>query len=237
MASFVPTNLLVTVGMLLPNPGVRGIVFWQWMNQSINVGFNWANANKTTSMTVGETVFAYGSAVTASVSVALGLDRLVRSTGLLSPATKAFASRFVPFVAVASAGSINVFLMRRKEIVEGIDVRREDGQVVGKSSIAGMQAVSQVALSRIATSFPCLTVVPLILSRLETMSFFRGSKPRILAANVALITGALFYALPAAIAMFPQRGLIAAHKLEPQFGNLKNSDGSPVKQFTFNKGL
>ena len=44
MAAFVPTNLLVIAGLLLPNPSVKSIVFWQWVNQSLNVGVNWANA-------------------------------------------------------------------------------------------------------------------------------------------------------------------------------------------------
>lgn len=55
MACFVPTNLLVAAGMLMPNPTVKSIMFWQWANQSVNVAFNYANANKTIEMDMKET--------------------------------------------------------------------------------------------------------------------------------------------------------------------------------------
>lgn len=38
MSCFVPTNLLVTAGLLIPNPSLKTLVFWQWLNQSVNVG-------------------------------------------------------------------------------------------------------------------------------------------------------------------------------------------------------
>lgn len=55
MACFVPTNLMVAAGMLMPNPTVKSIMFWQWANQSVNVAFNYANANKTIEMDMKET--------------------------------------------------------------------------------------------------------------------------------------------------------------------------------------
>ncbi|KAF8972375.1 hypothetical protein BGZ46_010139 [Entomortierella lignicola] len=58
MSCFVPTNMLVAAGMLMPNPSVRSIIFWQWTNQSVNVAFNYANANKTIEMDMKETAVA-----------------------------------------------------------------------------------------------------------------------------------------------------------------------------------
>ena len=37
MSAFVPTNLLIVGGMLLPNPSLKSVVFWQVANQSLNV--------------------------------------------------------------------------------------------------------------------------------------------------------------------------------------------------------
>jgi hypothetical protein len=34
---------------------IKSILFWQWANQSVNVAFNSANANKTTPMSLKET--------------------------------------------------------------------------------------------------------------------------------------------------------------------------------------
>lgn len=70
MACFVPTNLLVAAGMLMPNPTVKSIMFWQWANQSVNVAFNYANANKTIEMdmkeTAGRSLFHFSLPLVAS---------------------------------------------------------------------------------------------------------------------------------------------------------------------------
>lgn len=41
MSAFVPTNLLVVGGMLSPNNGLPAVIFWQWVNQSLNVAVNY----------------------------------------------------------------------------------------------------------------------------------------------------------------------------------------------------
>ena len=65
-------------------------------------------------MTVEETAVAYGSAVGVSCTIALGMSRFVQS--LRNPSARRVLGLLVPFVAVASAGALNVFLMRRKEL-------------------------------------------------------------------------------------------------------------------------
>lgn len=236
MASFVPTNLLVTAGLLLPNPSIAGIIFWQWANQSVNVAINWANANKSTEMSIQETATAYGTAVTASVGVALGLTKAVKSLRV-SPSLASTLGRLVPFAAVASASSLNVFLMRRKEMTEGINVTDENGNIVGSSTKAGFQAVSQVAVSRVLTAFPALVLPPLILSRLETMRFMQYNPRLAIPINLGLITLALVTALPCAIATFPQIGQLPVSELEAKFHNLQDKQGNPITHVYYNKGL
>lgn len=121
MSCFVLTNLVVTAGMLTPNMGTRGILFWQVTNQSVNVAFNYANANKSSPLTTGEIATSYVLAVVASCGVAVGMNRAVQR-GIKSPARRELAGRLVPFVAVAAAGALNVFLMRSGELRTGIDV-------------------------------------------------------------------------------------------------------------------
>lgn len=36
LSAFVPTNLIIVGGMLMPNPTLKGVLFWQWANQSLN---------------------------------------------------------------------------------------------------------------------------------------------------------------------------------------------------------
>ncbi|KAI9143280.1 Tricarboxylate/iron carrier [Paraphysoderma sedebokerense] len=241
MSAFVPTNLLVIAGMLQPNPSTASLIFWQWTNQSINVAINWANANKTTSMSVSETATAYAVAVGASCSVALGLSRMAEKN--MFPRA---LGRFIPFAAVAIAGTANVFLMRQKELrlVQnelipslGITITDKDGKDLGKSKTAGVQAVSQVAISRIATSFPCLTIPPLVLSRFERMSYFKARPRLLMPLNFGLIAGSLMTALPCAIALFPQNAEVDAKSLEPKFHNLRDKNGNLIEKVYYNKGL
>src|SRR5438045_1145580 len=99
-----------------------GTLLWQITNQSLNVAINNANANKSTPLSTRQIAQSYVLAVTASCSVALGLNALVPRLRRVSPSTKLILSRLVPFAAVASASALNVFLMRGEEIRRGIDV-------------------------------------------------------------------------------------------------------------------
>ncbi|KAI9469969.1 MAG: Tricarboxylate/iron carrier [Benjaminiella poitrasii] len=236
MACFVPTNMILVAGMLLPNPSIKSIIFWQWANQSVNVAFNSANANKSTPMSLKETEIAYVSAVLTSCTIAVGLNQAVPKLNL-SPSLKSICMKLVPFTAVAAAGTANVFLMRGKEIREGIDVFTETGERVGKSKQAGLAAVSQVAISRILTNAPVLIIPPLLLARLEKTQFIRNRPRWIMPLNFGLITLSLMTALPAAIAVFPQLGELKTETMEKEFRGLKDTDGNPIDKLYFNKGL
>jgi hypothetical protein len=114
--------------MLIPNPSTAMIIGLQWLNQSVNVAFNFANANKTSPMSFGESAIAYTAAVTSSCSIALGLNHYINKK--VSASMLPILSRIVPFVAVSAAGTLNVYLMRRKELIDGIQVFDKDGHVL-----------------------------------------------------------------------------------------------------------
>ncbi|KAI9223403.1 Tricarboxylate/iron carrier [Blastocladiella britannica] len=232
MSCFVPTNMFVLFGMLNSSPTFAGIVFWQWLNQSVNVAVNYANANKTVPMSMTETATAYAGAVTASCGVALGLQRLADKGTLPRRATA-----LIPFAAVAIAGTANVFLMRQKELREGIVVEDDEGVVRGKSPTAGWSAVSQVSVSRVATAAPCLVVPPLIMARVSGMRMFRHNPRWLAPVQLAVVAGSLMTALPCAIALFPQRARVPVTDLEPEFQGLRKANGDPVTHLYYNKGL
>lgn len=136
-------------------------------------------------------VQSYILAVSASCSVALGLKSIVPRLRRLAPGTKTVLTRLVPFAAVASAGALNVFLMRGEEIRRGIDVypalgeeekaaREKDGRGVpslGKSRKAATMAVGETALSRVLNSTPIMVLPPLVLVRLQQARWLR-TRPR-----------------------------------------------------------
>ncbi len=168
-----------------------GTLLWQIANQSLNVGINSANANKSTPLATSTLVTSYFLAVSASCSVALGLNALVPRLKRLSPNAKTVLKRLVPFAAVASAGALNVFLMRGEEIRRGIDVfpvlndkekaqKELEGseiQSLGKSKKAATLAVAETALSRILNATPIMVLPPLILVRLQQTEWLKR-RPR-----------------------------------------------------------
>jgi hypothetical protein len=105
----------------------------------------------------------------------------------LSPNARMIAGRLVPFAAVASAGVLNVFLMRGEEIRKGIDVypvlteeeqhKVETGQLevkpLGKSKKAATLAVGETAVSRVLNSTPIMVLPPLILVRLQQTEWLK----------------------------------------------------------------
>lgn len=159
MSAFVPTNLLVLAGMLRPNPTLVSVIFWQWINQSLNVAVNYSNANKSVPMDMKEVGQAYGAATASAVGIAVGLTRLVPRLTILSAGARGTLARLVPFFSVASAGCVNVSFMRWKEIRDGISVFRRDASgeriKIGDSAKAGTTAVGMTAASRVLTNSEC----------------------------------------------------------------------------------
>jgi hypothetical protein len=69
---------------------------------------------------------------------------------------------------------------------DGIVVFDEDGRAIGKSPSAGWKAVSQVAVSRVLTAFPCLTLPPFILSQLERLKLFQRNPRMLIPVNLGI---------------------------------------------------
>lgn len=250
MSSFVLSNLVVTAGMLTPGLGTTGTLLWQIANQSLNVAINNANANKSTPLSVSKITQSYFLAVGASCSVALGLNALVPRLKRVSPAAKTVLTRLVPFAAVASAGALNVFLMRGEEIRQGIDVYpvlseadkaklaaegKSESAVpsLGKSKKAATLAVSETAISRVLNSSPIMVIPPLVLVRLQKQDWLQKNPRLTLPVNLGLILGTSLFALPLALAAFPQRQSVDASSLEEEFW-AKGGDGGKV---VFNRGI
>lgn len=238
MSSCVLSNLVVTAGMLTPGLGTMGTVFWQVANQSLNVAINISNANKSHPLTTKQISTNYTMAVTASCSVALGLNALVPKLKSLKPNTKMILGRLVPFAAVVSAGIANVFLMRSEELKKGISVYDKDGNDLGSSKKAAFYAVGETAASRVINAAPVMAIPPLILVRLQKTRLLRGrSKLAETAVNIGLIFVTALVALPPALAVFPQREIMATEKLEKEFHNLKDKNGNKIDQVEFNRGI
>ncbi|KAH8708443.1 mitochondrial transporter fsf1, variant [Phaeosphaeriaceae sp. PMI808] len=247
MSSFVLSNLVVTAGMLTPGLGTAGTLGWQITNQSLNVGINFSNANKSTPLPTSTIIKSYFTAVTASCSVALGLNAIVPRLKSLSPNAKMLAGRLVPFAAVASAGVLNVFLMRGEEIRQGIDVfpvltdeekaKVEAGELeaksLGRSRKAATLAVGETAVSRVLNATPIMVLPPLVLVRLQKTEWLKQRPRMVTPVNLGLILTTSIFALPLALAAFPQRQAVSAETLEAEFQGRGGKDGL----VEFNRGI
>lgn len=95
--------------------------------------------------------------------MSLGLRRAKN----LSPNIKNLIQKFVPLPAVATAGAVNVVLMRLHEVDEGISVMDKNGNHVGTSKLAAKKALKEMGVARALLPVPLLVVPPIVLSVLE----------------------------------------------------------------------
>ncbi|XP_056327460.1 LOW QUALITY PROTEIN: sideroflexin-5a [Danio aesculapii] len=204
MSGFVPFGTPVVVGLLLPNQTFASTIFWQWLNQSHNACVNYCNRNATKPTPISTFFQGYLGAVSSAVTIAVGLNVLIKRAEHFSPATRILVQRFIPFPAVASANVCNVLLMRHTELSKGISVLDDKGNVVGTSKLAARHALMETSLTRVVLPMPVLLLPPLVMSLLERLPLLQ-KRPRLtLPVHSMVCVCAFGLALPVAISLFPQ---------------------------------
>ncbi|KAL9645832.1 hypothetical protein ABK040_003564 [Willaertia magna] len=235
MSAFVPMNLLIVSGMLSAR-SIPATIFWQTINQTCNVCVNYANRNASNEISNTTLFKNYLGAVASSVGTAVGLNEWVKRAAF-SPALKTTLLSIVPFTAVAVANVLNIGMMRKEEMVQGISVFDKEGNVYGKSAVAGQMGVAQTIASRIILIAPSMIVQPILMNSLEAKGLLKSSLSKNIT-NLVLLTVFIGGFLPLGIGIFPQICSIDADKLEDQFKNVTNpKTGEKVNTFYYNKGL
>ena len=223
-------NTIPTVGMLVAASPAQ-VIFWQWLNQSVNVMCNYVNRSGA-SVDTAQIGQAYALAVGVSCSIAVGARKLVES----GPPWVKRLGIAVPYAAVVSAGAANVAFTRMPEMQSGVPIAAPDGTPLGVSKAAAQSAVLNTVLSRNLL----LPIAPMLLPPLANAAL-RSMVPlgpiAAAAAEVVFVAGAIFGALPAAIAVFPQEMKIDVSALEEEFRSCKDKAGRPVEYVLCNKGL
>lgn len=232
MSGFVPFGSPIVVGLLLPNQTLKQMIFWQWLNQSHNACVNYSNRNATKETPTSRFLLGYFGAVTSAVGIAIGLSLLIRRANNLSPAMKLIVQKFVPFPAVATASTCNVILMRNNELYEGIEIFDKSEQTVGTSKVAAKKALKEMAVTRMILPAPILLIPPVVMTFMERTKFLRRNPRMHLPINAVVTTLSFAFALPLAIALFPQVSSIKRESLEPELQNL-----TPDELLFYNKGL
>lgn len=164
MSFQLPGGCIITGGMLTFYRSMPAVVLWQWINQSFNALVNYTNRNANSELTVNQLAGAYVMATGSALVAAIYCKRRWQRTA--GPTMQ----RYVPFAAVAAANCINIPLMRQQELLKGVDVYDEHGNVVGTSRVAAAKGIGQVVFSRIVMASPGMVLLPYITSQLEARS-------------------------------------------------------------------
>ena len=224
-SAFAPVNLVICGGLLWASGvSLKASAFWQWLNQSYNVGVN--HFNRASGSPPPETIAAaYCGATVSAVGVALGLQHL----GSKLKRSARFVQLTVPMLGVSVGAVVNLLMTRGHELQAGIAVADAHGNELGRSQLAARSALAQCSATRVAWTVALLSLAPIASAvALRTLP----ALPRAAAGAVDL--GASFVVIwlsvPLCVAIFPQHTSAPAAALEERF---RHGGG----RLFFNKGL
>ncbi|XP_074815539.1 sideroflexin-2 isoform X1 [Natator depressus] len=231
MSFQVPGGMAITGFMLQFYRSVPAVVFWQWVNQSFNALVNYTNRNAACPISLTQIGVAYVSATSTALVTAVGLN-------LYTKRAPPLVARWVPFAAVAAANCVNIPMMRQQELINGIMVTDEKDRELGHSRVAAAKGITQVVVSRIVMAAPGMVLLPILMERLEKLSFMKRIQVLHAPLQVMLAGGFLLFMVPVACSLFPQRCSLALSSLEPELrACIQATHGDCVPYVYFNKGL
>jgi len=230
MSAQVPFNMTITGCMMTFYKTTPAVVFWQWVNQSFNAVVNYTNRAGDSPIPLSTLGSSYCAATTAALTAALGLNSLTKN---LPP----LVGRLVPFCAVAVANSVNIPLMRRSELENGIMLETSEGDKIGESLTAAKQGIGMVTASRIAMAAPGMVMIPLIMNKLDQRGLFKKYPKANAPLQVFLVGLILTFATPLCCAIFEQKASIAVKDTELSIQEKVRSLADPPELLYYNKGL
>ncbi len=232
MSAQVPMNMTITGCMLTFYKTTPQVVFWQWCNQSFNAIVNYTNRSGSSPISKETLATSYVAATGGALATALSLNALVKS---LPP----LVGRLVPFVAVCAANSINIPLMRRLELQNGVTLMTEKGEEVKgvTSRIAAREGIAKVVLSRIGMAAPGMVLLPLVMNNLERRGVLRRLPWISAPLQIGLLGVILTFATPLCCAIFEQKASIHLDRLEEDVAQQIRRSHPGVKCLYYNKGL
>lgn len=230
MSAQVPFNMLITGCMMTFYKSTPAVVFWQWFNQSFNALVNYTNRAGDVEIPVSTLGSSYVAATGGALATALGLNATVKT---LPP----LVGRLVPFMAVAAGNSLNIPLMRRMELTDGIMLESAEGEKIGESKIAARQGISMVIASRIGMATPGMVMIPIVMNKLEQQGFFNKYPRAVAPLQIGLLGLVLTFATPMCCAIFEQKASIKPTAIEPHLQEKIKQMQNPPELLYYNKGL
>lgn len=230
MAAQVPCNMVVTGCMMTFYKSTPAVVFWQWFNQSFNATVNYTNRSGDSSIPLSTLGSSYVAATGGALGTALGLNAITKKMPPL-------VGRFVPFAAVAAANCINIPMMRRSELDNGIMLMTEAGEKVGESKTAAKEGIGMVVASRVAMASPGMILIPLMMNSLENRGLFKRYPKAAAPLQIGVLGLILTFATPMCCAIFKQQASISVDAVEPEIQKKVRAMANPPSLLYYNKGL
>lgn len=215
MAGFVPFNTPIMAGLLMKAPTLPQVLFFQCLNQTHCACVNFANRNASKPTQISNVIQGYTGAVTAAASLAAALHIMLKKTENLKPFVKNILQRFSPIPAVVAASTLNVVLMRKHELHEGIDVINKNGQIIGTSQKAAKSALIEMAISRACLGASVMALPAIIMSSMEKLRFLKRNPRMYMPINILTCAASFAFTLPVSNSLFPQISKIDIKDLEP----------------------
>ncbi|UMM15867.1 hypothetical protein L5515_013117 [Caenorhabditis briggsae] len=216
MSAQMPGNMLINGMLLSLYRTFPGVVFSHWINQSFNAVVNYTNRSGNVKTSNERLLLSYLCATGGAMSAALALNAMVKNKNSV-------AARLVPFAAVAMANCINIPMIRSNEVTEGLELRDERGELVGRSRKMAVLSIAQVTMSRIFMAMPDMVMTPIIMNRITRTAYYRTrpwmKKYSEYPIQTMLAGMALFFTTPMCCALFPQKTAVEVTKLEPASQN------------------
>nr|CAB3266024.1 sideroflexin-2-like [Phallusia mammillata] len=231
MSFQVPSGMTI-ISLLLQFYKTPGqVALMQWLNQSFNALVNFTNRNAASETTTRQMMFAYVTATSTALGVALGLNAYSKQAPTI-------VARCVPFAAVAAANVVNIPLSRQSELLHGVTITTEDGKVLGKSKKCAQKGISQVVISRVTMAAPGMVFLPMVMEHLNKKAWFRRMTWTHLPIQTIGVGVFLTFMVPTACSIFPQKASMDVSKLEHDLQKtIGEHNGNSVQKVYFNKGL
>ncbi|KAK6616834.1 hypothetical protein RUM43_014975 [Polyplax serrata] len=209
MSAQVPMNMAITGCMMNFYKSNTAVIFWQWVNQSFNALVNYTNRSGDAEISVEQIGKSYCLATGGALVTALSLNKMAKKFPPL-------VGRIVPFVAVAAANCINIPMMRKQELENGIVVSSEDGTKLGLSKKAASCAIRDTIISRNLMAGPGMVITPIIMNKLDSKGVFLRFPWSSTPLSVLICGICLTFATPMCCALFEQKASMKVTDLEEE---------------------
>lgn len=232
-SSFIPVNIPICFG-LITSKTIYGQMFWQVINQSYNVGFNYANKPHSKNINNNDLINMYTFAVVSSCSI----------SGIVSYYTKFIFNNtnnhffhtlcrgFFPFTSVFLSSTLNLYFVRKNDFENGIKLVDKNNNEAGKSINMAYNSFTETATCRTMFRFMSCMFPPII----EYIVMKNSKIENIMKNNIKLwtffrlgiITTCLYISMPLSFSFYPQMMKINNNNIEPEFKN---------KELFYNRGI